>query len=271
MLRNRVITALLLAPAVIFAVWYLPPLWFTVAFGLLILGAGWEWAGLSGAEQAGLKLGFLLVMGVLMVTARDWAGYALEWLAWPVVAWWLAIALLLRKVPSKLLAIRYPLAVKLLAGGFVLVTAWILLVWLRLNFGVKQVLYLIVLVWTADSAAYVVGTRLGHTRLSPEISPNKTAEGMYSGLFAALLLGVGVGVYQGYETLKTVDFAMLSVITVLFSVVGDLFESLAKRIRGVKDSGTLLPGHGGVLDRIDSLLAAVPVFYAGSYLLEIFL
>jgi phosphatidate cytidylyltransferase len=179
--------------------------------------------------------------------------------------------LAIRKFPAKLLSYSYPLAVKLLVGGFVLVTGWILLVWLRVNFGNLQVLYLILVIWLADIVAYFTGKRWGVTKLAPEISPGKTAEGLYGALFAAGIFALGIGFYKQMETVLIADFVLITLLTVLVSVIGDLFESLAKRVRGVKDSGTILPGHGGLYDRLDSIIAGVSVFYLGSYVREIFL
>jgi phosphatidate cytidylyltransferase len=145
------------------------------------------------------------------------------------------------------------------------------MVWLRTNFGAMQVLYLVLLIWLADIAAYFSGKRWGLTKLLPEISPGKTVEGLYGALAAAAIFAAAVAAFKEFKLIMLGDFVFLSIVTVLISVVGDLFESWAKRVRGVKDSGTLLPGHGGMLDRIDSLLAAVSVFYVGCALREIFL
>jgi phosphatidate cytidylyltransferase len=145
------------------------------------------------------------------------------------------------------------------------------MVWLRLNFSEYQVLYLVLLIWLADIAAYFVGKRWGFAKLVEAVSPGKTIEGVYGALAAAIVTAIPVGLWVGMEAMALIDFVFLSLLTVAFSVCGDLFESLAKRVRGVKDSSGLLPGHGGVLDRIDSLLSAVAVFYAGSLLIPIFL
>lgn len=249
----------------------MPALWFAVAWGAVIVAAAWEWAELAGISAPLGRAGFALALAGLMFTGPHWADYALEWLPWLTTAWWLIVGAALRRYPEKLLAIAYPKALKVGVAAFVLLTAWILMVWLRTNFGAIQVLYLLVLIWLADVAAYFFGKRWGVTKLLPDISPGKTVEGMYGALLAALLFGAGVGIALDFPLLMVGDFVFLSVVTVLVSVVGDLFESLVKRVRGVKDSGSLLPGHGGILDRIDSLLAAVAVFYAGSALREIFL
>jgi phosphatidate cytidylyltransferase len=276
MLKNRVITALLLAPLVIAAILFLPLDGFALLWGAIILAGAYEWAVLSGLTAPLARIGF--VAGVLAVILAAKA-FSLEWapgeLPWwffgPVVAWWLAWGLAFRRIPEKLVQIKYPLYAKLLAGGFVLVSAWILLVWLRLNFEAQQVLYLVLLIWVADAAAYFVGRNWGFTKLAPAVSPGKTTEGVYGALGAAAILALAVALVADLGGMMIADFVFLSLVTVAVSVCGDLFESLAKRVRGVKDSGALLPGHGGVLDRIDSLLAGVSVFYAGSLLIGIFL
>ena len=271
MLKNRIVTASILAPLIILAVIKLPSLGFAVAWGVVIAIAAWEWSNLAGLTSIQARLGFLAILSGIMLAGPKWAGFALDWLPWVVVGWWFIIGVLLRKIPAKLLRIKYPKALMLTAGGFVLVAAWILMVWLRTNFGVMQVLYLMLLIWSADIAAYVAGKKWGATQLSPEISPGKTVEGLYGALIAVALFAAGVGMFRQFAPLMIFDFVMLSLVTVIISVVGDLFESLAKRVRGVKDSGSILPGHGGLLDRIDSLVAAVSVFYVGSTLAEIFL
>lgn len=131
-------------------------------------------------------------------------------------------------------------------------------------------MYLFLLVWGADSGAYFVGRKLGKKKLAPDVSPNKSLEGLYGGVFTAMLIVVVVEVvYLDLSLAEHALFLILSVITVFSSVLGDLFESMIKRRAGIKDSGRILPGHGGVLDRIDSLLAAAPIFAAGIYVLKL--
>lgn len=279
MLKNRVLTAAVLAPLVIAAILFLPDQWFALLWGLAIAVCAWEWSSLAGLEAVPGRAAFVAVCVGAMTSYQQWAGEAEEWLAWPVVAWWFAFSLLLRRFPAKLLEINYPAAARLAVGLFVLVTAWILMVWTQHNLGPVQTLYLFLLVWLADIAAYFAGKRWGLTKLAPEISPGKTVEGLYGALGAGavfalavggVLYALGQGSFTSFSAVQLMDFAMLSVVTVVVSVVGDLFESLAKRVRGVKDSGAILPGHGGLLDRLDSLIAAVSVFYAGSKMLGIF-
>lgn len=127
-------------------------------------------------------------------------------------------------------------------------------------------MYLFALVWAADTGAYFTGKAFGKHKLIPDVSPNKTIEGLVGGLVLAALIIAGVAYYRQLTDLHLVGFVLLSMVTVLASVLGDLFESLLKREANIKDSGTLLPGHGGVLDRIDSILAAAPIFAFGFWL-----
>jgi phosphatidate cytidylyltransferase len=160
---------------------------------------------------------------------------------------------------------------KSLAGVLVTVPAWASLVLLhsREPDGPYVILYLLVLVWAADSGAYFAGRKWGKRKLAPVISPGKSWEGVYGGIALCSVLAVAVGLAYG-ETLKqAAGLLLVSLLTVMFSIVGDLLESLMKRQAGIKDSSNLIPGHGGVLDRIDSLTAAAPVFFIGLHWLKL--
>lgn len=270
MLRTRILTAAVLIPLVVAGVLYLPFVGFAGVWGAIILLGAWEWAALAGLTGKGGRA--LYTAGVAGVVGGMWylavVGYAivLDNVVWPTLVFWLVLSLLLRKWPDRLVNWRPPAWVRGLLGVFVLSTAWLQFTNLRVNFGPESVLYLLALVWVADVAAYFVGKAFGQTKLVPAISPGKTAEGLYGAVFASVLLALGVAFVKGFEGLVIGDFVGLSLVTVLLSVCGDLLESVMKRWAGVKDSGGLLPGHGGVLDRIDSLTAAAPVFYGGLYL-----
>lgn len=197
---------------------------------------------------------------------RTYSG-VLEWLVIPPVLFWILMMILIRNSPSGLLSLHIKLRNKALIGWFVMLATWMFLSRLRAFYGPEMTMYFLVLIWVADIVAYFAGKKYGKNKLAPEISPGKTIEGMYGALIAGIICGVVVSFIYGFQFIIATDFALLSLLTVLISIYGDLFFSLAKRLRGVKDSGTLLPGHGGVLDRIDSLIAAIPFFYAGVILI----
>ncbi|MEN8176090.1 MAG: phosphatidate cytidylyltransferase, partial [Pseudomonadota bacterium] len=155
----------------------------------------------------------------------------------------------------------------LVAGVVLLSAAWAALVSVHRGSpaGAELTLYLLVLIWGADSGAYFAGRIFGKRKLAPALSPGKTVEGAAGAILAAVLLALFYAWWRQPGT-DVGLFSLLSIVVVVVSIAGDLFESLLKRREGVKDSGTLLPGHGGVLDRLDSLLAAAPVYYVGLHL-----
>jgi phosphatidate cytidylyltransferase len=197
---------------------------------------------------------------------RDYSG-ALDWLVIIPVLFWILVMILIRNTPSGLLKLELKTRYKALIGWFVLLSAWMFFSRLRAFYDVEMAFYFLILIWAADIVAYFVGKKYGQTKLAPEISPGKTLAGMYGALIAGLVCAVALSLIYGFDLMIASDFVLLSVLTVLLSIYGDLFFSLVKRQRGVKDSGSILPGHGGILDRIDSLIAAAPFFYAGIFLI----
>ncbi len=154
--------------------------------------------------------------------------------------------------------------------GLILISAAVTAIYSVWQSSPWWLMYLFLLVWGADSGAYFVGRKFGRKKLAPNVSPNKSLEGLYGGAVTSMLIVITVALlYLDMSFAEHILFLILSVVTVFSSVLGDLFESMIKRRAGIKDSGRILPGHGGVLDRIDSLLAAAPTFAAGMYVLKL--
>lgn len=269
MLWQRVLTALVLLPLVVAGVWYLPTLYLAPVLAVFVLLGVRELALMTGF--AGWPVPLLLLLSALaqsLLWARLYADISGVLLLVDALLWLLLAALLFgRRRPLALVREARPGV--LLLGILCLLVAWLAVVWLhaREN-GPALLLSLLVLVWLADSAAYFTGRAWGKRKLAPMISPGKTLAGLGGALVAAALLGGGlakVGLLPGQDLpAMVVIFLLLAIV----SVAGDLAESAVKRQAGVKDSGQLLPGHGGVLDRIDSLIAAAPVFAALVWWLE---
>ncbi|MFI3220174.1 MAG: phosphatidate cytidylyltransferase [Methylococcales bacterium] len=300
MLKQRIITATILATVIVSAVLMLPSDYFSLLIAIIVLIGAWEWLNLIDISSPAKRAAFIgtLIFAMLLIhlwtyilealvpvmdnlaekykfqmtDIRDQSGL-LEWLIIPAVLFWLTIMLLIRKAPLQTLSLQLRSRYKALIGWCVLLAGWMFLSRLRLFYGSEMTLYFLLLIWVADIAAYFSGKKWGKTKLAPDISPGKTVEGVYGALVSAavsaIILCIALSVIYGKAVTFMVagDLMLLSIITVQISVYGDLFFSLVKRQRGVKDSGNLLPGHGGVLDRVDSLIAAAPVFYAGIYLI----
>ncbi len=285
MLLQRIITASILVPLVVLAVFKLPTEYFSLIFALIMLLGAWEWVNLADISTAFKRVLFflLLILPMLVIhfwtqilelasltfdlpTIRDYSG-VLEWLVVPPVLFWLVMMVLIRNAPTSILNIQLKPRNKLLLGVFILTAAWMFLSRLRSLYDPSMTLYFFILIWGADISAYFVGRKYGTTKLSPEISPGKTVAGMYGALAAAVVCAIVLGLIFEFNIVFIMDFVLLSTVTVLISIYGDLFFSVVKRQRGVKDTGSLLPGHGGILDRLDSLIASVSFFYAGLYLI----
>lgn len=256
MLRTRIITALILAPLVICAI-YLLPLWAYAAFFWLIGAAGaYEWAGLAGLTGSLSRIAYLSVLAALAAVTWHFPVY---WYAvlWFGTAFWLLAAVAVVGYPRHVQWIVRP-AFSAPAGLAVAWAAWMALVVVRDQpGGANWVLWMLLLVWGADIGAYFAGRRFGRRKLAPQVSPGKTWEGVLGGLAVSMAVTLLMLIPMGAFSVWWIPMVVL---LVAVSVCGDLFESLLKRSRGVKDSGALLPGHGGALDRIDSVVAVLPVF-----------
>lgn len=278
MTRTRVIAALLMAPLAILAILLLPTPWMAAAAAVLFLAGLWEWLKLAEVEDT-LHRTILLLLNLLLMVLMVWASQGsfvlFEIMTVVGVGWWLLALLWLRFYNFASDHDTHARMFKLAAGTLATLSAWCALVLIHGGqaasgnppMGHRWLLAALAIVWAADSGAYFAGRHFGRHKLSPRISPNKTVEGLVGGLLAGLVAGLAFGWYAGAAVAQLPALALVIFATVLFSVVGDLFESLLKRHVGAKDSGTLIPGHGGILDRIDGVLAALPVFLLGKELL----
>ncbi|MCP5158892.1 MAG: phosphatidate cytidylyltransferase [Gammaproteobacteria bacterium] len=265
MLKQRIVTASILVVLVVWAVLKLPMTGFGLALLAVILSGAWEWARLIGLPTIRDRL--LYVSGVLVLILAIWPlldhPALMSGLLVLTVLGWCGALLWLRRYARRPDHQDQPWSVGI-AGLVVLPAPWVAFMGLRGEFGPSYVLFLFLLVWTADVGAYFAGRRWGRRKLAPAISPGKTWEGVGGAGMATLALAL-VGAVLLEVGSRWPVFVMVCLVTVGFSIAGDLFESMLKRQRGVKDSGSLLPGHGGVLDRVDSLTAAAPVFLLGLY------
>ena len=270
MLKQRLLTAALLVPLVVLGVLWLPSAWLAGGIGLVVLLAAHELARIAGLDgRPSLWLYDPILAAVLLFLYQlDNQFIARVLIACAGLAWLLMTAWLLSGKPD--VDSQPPVRWALLAiGGLLFAAAWLALVRLheQADVGPKLLLFVLVLVWVADSGAYFAGKRWGRRKLAPRISPGKTVQGLYGALASACVFALLVSGLPPFSQLSLIGFVGLCAVTTVVSVGGDLWESLWKRRSGVKDSGTLLPGHGGLWDRIDSLIAAGPVFYIGVWAL----
>ena len=254
MIRERVISALCVALLLVAAVLWLPALWSAVALSLVLLAAAWEWSGFIAPGRVVPRL--LFVAGAIALCVLWWVisrnTTGLLALLWAACAFWCLALLWVFTSPGRVGRGRVT-ASGLLALSF----AWFALVRMRTGWehGGQMVMYALLVVWLADSGAYFAGRAFGQRKLAPLVSPGKTWAGLWGGFAACALLAIVVTLLKA---LPLLPLLAVTLVAGLLSVVGDLTESLCKRFAGVKDSGSLIPGHGGVLDRFDSLLAAGP-------------
>lgn len=273
MTRTRLLASLVMAPVAVFAVLLLSTPWLLLIAALLMMLVLWEWFGLAEVHDT-LARSALLVAHLALMVAIVWASHSrlgptlvLYQLASLVgVIWWLLALLWMQHFNFASNHDSHARMLKLAAGALAVIPAWCAVAWIHAEQpgGHRWLLVALAAVWAADSGAYFAGRRFGRRKLCPTISPNKTVEGMAGGLLAALLVGLAVAtLLAGASLAQWPAIAIVVLLAAGASVVGDLFESLLKRHVGVKDSGYLIPGHGGILDRLDGVLAALPVFAVG--------
>jgi phosphatidate cytidylyltransferase len=266
MLRQRVLTALVLMPLVVGGILYLDNNVFAVVLAVVLLVAAREFGQLAHLGAGPRLFIFVAVIGLSMALASTYLTpvYA-DAFQWVMAAWWVLVSITLFARRTALARIEGVRPAILLLSGLVLLAAWLATVRLHGSgdHGPVLALYLFVLIWVADSGAYFAGRAFGVRKISPHVSPGKTWMGVAGALLGAIVCAVALAVSGFAGELPVAPLVGLSMLVTLISIGGDLWISRLKREAGVKDSGSLLPGHGGLLDRIDSLLAAAPVFAAG--------
>ncbi|MBC8520093.1 MAG: phosphatidate cytidylyltransferase [Gammaproteobacteria bacterium] len=252
---QRTISALVLGPLLLWSIFYLQGDEFFVLLMLLLVPAAWEWGRLSGQT---LILPRIVYTTILIVLFYFGSFIPLGVLLSIALIWWVSALFWLRYFPERTKWV-FSRNMGHVAGIIVLIPAWHALGEIH-QYGVEFLLSLLLLVWSADTGAYLVGRKFGNRKLAPNVSPKKSVEGLLGGVGFALITAI-----IAYSYLVKIDmglplFLLIAVGVVIFSVVGDLVESAYKRNAGIKDSGSLIPGHGGMLDRVDSLTAAAPIF-----------
>lgn len=274
MLKYRLISALILIPAVIAALLWLPPVGFAITTLVVCMLAAWEWGQLSGFASRFQRIWLAVLCGLLLAVMlfvlpeyhQSASVPIIDAVLWASLAWWIVALLMVLTYPNSAAAWRHSRALRLIFGLLTIVPFfWGMVVLRNWHYDVNHytgaiwLLYVMVLVWGADSGAYMFGKMFGKHKLAPKVSPGKTWQGFVGGLLTAAVIAWIFGALTHLDITPSV-LLICSVAAALVSVLGDLTESMFKREAGIKDSGHLIPGHGGVLDRIDSLTAAVPVF-----------
>ena len=265
MLFQRVVTALVLAPLMLAGIYLLPAAWFSAFIGAIVVLGAWEWANLAGYQRMTSRLGLgALTAGILVLIAWVQNATPVTWLTltlWSLLWWVFALGLVVAYPASQgVIRRRW---VRLLIAIPVLLPFWLGLNVLKAHDQANLVLtWLMLLVWGADIGAYFAGRAFGNRKLAPNVSPGKTWAGVYGGMATSVAISAVIGItfLADLDNAQWGLMLFVSAVVVAISVLGDLLESLLKRYRGIKDSSHLLPGHGGILDRIDSLCAATPMF-----------
>jgi phosphatidate cytidylyltransferase len=278
LLKQRLITALVLIPFALYCVFAVSLEAFSWAILAVITAGAWEWAPLMGLQRLASKLAYTasvaVILAVLIIAIpvdTIWLNGQLQPIYYAIVlaglGWWVVATLLTLKYPNSRRLWSRTRSIVGLFGYLTLIPAWVGLLAVRsLNYsdnslyGGFALLFVLLLVWAADVGAFFAGVRYGRNKLMPAVSPGKTMEGLIGGIALAFVVMMVVSHWVQVPADQFNGYYLTGLVTVVASVFGDLSESMFKRCAGVKDSGSLLPGHGGVLDRIDSLTAALPVF-----------
>lgn len=269
-MKQRILTALLVTPIAIAIFLLLPTLALAALVGALCLVALWEWTRLSGMRSRPWRAVLIGAAGLVMIGLWCVRGSTVWWL---VIAfgtlWWFLAVLWLRRFSFAAAPTVGNATIKICAGTLAVLPAWTAMMQLHGKQPAPHTwaLYSLVLVWAADTFAYAAGRTWGTTKLAPRISPGKTIAGVYGALAGSAVIALAGGWLLNVRGATLIALVAVGLLAVAFSIVGDLFESLVKRHAGVKDSGAMFPGHGGVFDRLDGVFAALPIFVLGTALL----
>lgn len=270
MLKQRIITALIMASLIISAVIFLPTQILALALAVIICIGAWEWTTCTGFNGVIYKTFYVSVISLCLVACL----FVMDkpWIVLVIfcgLLWWLIAMYMVICYQTKMKLNITPGILKAVIGIIILVPSWLSLILIHAKTsGVSLVLFLFLLIWLADISAYFSGRKFGNRKLASNVSPGKSWEGVYGAIIVSFLFAIAYTFYADMQFLHAVFFTVLVLITASFSILGDLVESMFKRMAGIKDSGNILPGHGGVLDRIDSLTSAAPVFFTGLWAIE---
>ncbi len=278
MLKQRIVTALILAPLALIAILFLPIWWFEIVIAAVVGLGGYEWANMSGIKERPKKILFMIVMFVSCIVLAMLVDNSMIWhqgqlhvlyqfILSIAVVWWIFSLVMISAYPRYSSYWRNSITLRSIFGFLTLIPTWVAVVSLRTSlfdieplYGASLIFYVLGIVWAADIGAFFVGVKFGRHKLRPNVSPGKTLEGLLGGIAASFAIIAFAALHYQVEPSRIWLHLLIGGITVGVSALGDLNESMLKRCEGIKDSGRILPGHGGILDRIDSLTAAFPVF-----------
>ncbi len=260
MLKQRIITAVVALSALLIVLFVVPPTVACIAIAAVVLLGAWEWSGLLQVTGVALRVAYVILIGALVYIMSGPLASTTELVLLVSLASWVCALIWIFYFPTKI-----PVFVRWIGGALLLVPLFLALVNLY-RAGPQLLLFSLLVVWFADSGAYFAGKKFGRVKLAPGISPGKTWEGVFGGLIAVIVLTIGGSFWLSAIEDLQIGLAVLVPFFLAvgcLSIVGDLTVSMFKRNAGVKDSGKLFPGHGGILDRIDSVAAAAPLVALG--------
>jgi len=265
MLKQRIITAALLIPFVMWAIFFASTDVWAIVMGGFVSIAAWEWGAMCllptiHRYSYACFIALCLAGSYFLIQSTPISALYLLSIA---CLWWLIALFFVIAYQKQQDYLPNSRLVRMIIGVLLLVPAWMGLFWLKAEQGGHAVFFLLLLIWIADSGAYFAGRRFGQRKLAVRVSPGKTWEGVAGALVISILFVIAYAYFKLPELSSIIPFLLLCIFTVFISILGDLLESLFKRKTGIKDSSQILPGHGGVLDRIDSLTSAAPLFVVG--------